>query len=66
MAPKNLKKKENSKVERERQQKIFEYLFLRFLVKTSSFCLLKLILVNGRFESQAPVPSEGMHTYDTP
>lgn len=64
MAWKFLKKKVNSKVEKERQQKIFEHLFLTLLVKISSFHLLKRIVVKGRFEAQATVPSEGMHTYD--
>lgn len=56
----------NGEVERERQQKIFEQLFLMLLVKTSPFHVLKLTVVKGRLESQGTVPSEGMHTYDIP
>lgn len=47
-------------------KKIFEQLFLMLLVKMSPFHFLKLIVVEGIFESQATVSSERMHTYDIP
>lgn len=56
----------NGEVERERQQKIFEQLFLMLLVKISPFHVLKLTVVKERSESQGTVPSEGMHTYNIP
>lgn len=56
----------NSKVKREKLQKIFEQLFFMLLVNISLIHLLKLIVVKGRFDYQATIPSEGMHKYDIP